>query len=382
MCDLRNKQAQADTIEAMKTFNGLPLYEDMMTGADCGMLRISLVDLPAVEADFQKFGKPMRVVMASEEKRLILGCVMRADFPIYRVDEARGEYYTLFSKDTIRKMAEKYLAENRQNRVNLMHCGEEVRGVQMVQLFIKDSAKGVVPAGFEDIEDGSLFAEFHIEDESVWEWVKNGILRGFSLEGIFELGEANFNKDMDFKKMKRALAKIVARFAETSTDKGVLTYEGELEVGKDVYLLNADGEVVDAPDGEYKTEDGKTIVVEGGKVSAINEVVATEEAEEDAPVSEESPEQIADDVDIHNLAAEVERLKEELGKKDEQVAALESRVAKLEEGAGVTEEALAKISKMATAKPAHEEVKEHKSEAKFATKHQQFLADLNAALRK
>ena len=51
------------------------------------MLRISLVDLPAVESDFQKFGKPVRVVMESEEKRLILGVVMRAGFPIYRVDE-------------------------------------------------------------------------------------------------------------------------------------------------------------------------------------------------------------------------------------------------------------------------------------------------------
>ena len=147
------------------------------------MLRISLVDLPAVESDFQKFGKRVRVVMESEEKRLILGVVMRAGFPIYRADE-RGEYYTTFSAETIRAMAQKYLEENRQNRVNLMHAGEEVRGVQMVQLFIKDSERGIAPAGFEDIEDGSLFAEFKVEDNEIWNWIKEGILRGFSLEGI------------------------------------------------------------------------------------------------------------------------------------------------------------------------------------------------------
>ena len=102
----------------MGTFNGLPIYEDLITDEGCGMLRISLVDLPAVESDFQKFGKMALVKMADEERRLIVGCVMRADFPIYRRDGERGEYYTRFSKETIRTMAEKYLAENRQNRVS------------------------------------------------------------------------------------------------------------------------------------------------------------------------------------------------------------------------------------------------------------------------
>ena len=160
------------------------------------MLRISLVDLPAVESDFQKFGKTARVQMMSEEKRLIVGVVMRAGFPIYRIDAEHGEYYTTFSAETIRRMAEKYLEENRQNRVNLMHAGEEVRGVQMVQLFIKDTAKGIAPAGFEDIEEGSLFAEFHVVDDEIWNWIKEGILRGFSLEGFFTMENTTNQENM------------------------------------------------------------------------------------------------------------------------------------------------------------------------------------------
>ena len=359
----------------MKTFNGLPVYEDILSDETCGMLRISLVDLPAVEADFQKFGKPVRVIMESEERRLILGVVMRANFPIYRIDEERGEYYTMFSAETIRAMEQKYLEENRQNRVNLMHCGEEVRGVQMVQLFIKDSAKGIAPAGFEDIEDGSLFAEFHIEDIEIWNWIKEGILRGFSLEGIFGVEEKFKQEDMaiDFKKLKMTLAKILAKFTQVTTDKGVLTYEGELEIGKDVYLLREDGEVTDAEDGEYIAEDGRTIVVVDSKVSEIREKV--EEAEE------ETPGQIADDVDIHNLAAEVERIKDELDHKREEIAELKAdnedlkkRVAALEGKSADTEEAL---RKMTAAKPAHEEVKSPAADnASFNNEHQRFLAGL------
>lgn len=363
----------------MRTLNGLPVFEDTIIDEACGMLRISLVDLPAVESDFQKFGKRTLVQMADEEKRLIVGCVMRAGFPIYRRDEERGEYYTVFSAATIRQMAEKYLDENRQNRVNLMHCGEEVRGVNMVQLFIKDSAKGISPAGFEDIEEGSLFCEFHVEDDSIWGWIKEGILRGFSLEGVFFLDETENQEDMKFnyKKMKAALARIVAKFAQITTDKGVLTCEDEPEVGKDVYLLNEDGEVVDAEDGEYKTEDGRTIVVAEGKIAEIREAEGAIEEPAEVEAAEESDTEIADDVDIHNLAAEVDRIKEELEHKKEEIADLKDRVAALEGAAEKTEEAMKKM----TAPTAAEEVRgEGKSAPKFRNAHEKMLYELNRAI--
>lgn len=355
----------------MGTFNGLPIYEDLITDEGCGMLRISLVDLPAVESDFQKFGKMALVKMADEERRLIVGCVMRADFPIYRRDSERGEHYVTFSRETIRTMAEKYLAENRQNRVNLMHGGEEVRGVQMVQLFIKDSSRGIAPAGFEDIEDGSLFAEFHIQDDEIWNWIREGILRGFSLEGFFTV-EESITEDMkiNFDKVKAMLAKIVSKFAQITTDKGVLTCEGEPEVGKDVYFLEEDGEVTDANDGEYKTEDGRVIVVAESKIAEIRnpETTEVEAAEDDT--------QIADDVDIHNLAAEVERIKGELEHKKEEIAELKNRVAELEGKASATEEAMSRMTPAA----ATEEIKgEENTSKKFRSAHEEMIFNLNKA---
>lgn len=362
-------------------FNGLPLYEDVIADGQCGMLRISLVDLPAVESDFQKFGKPILVQMESEEKRLILGVVMRANFPIYRRDE-NGEYYTSFSADTIRTMTEKYLEENRQNRVNLMHEGEEVRGVSMTQLFIKDSSKGIVPQGFENIEDGSLFAEFHIHDDDIWGWIKEGILRGFSLEGLFVMKEAdnsiNENMKKTFEKIKETLAKIVSKFTQVTTDKGVLTYEGELEVGKDVYMLHEDGEVTDVEDGEYVAEDGRVIVVADSKVAEVREPEAEKEP---AQNEEENPPQIADDVDIHNLAAEVERQRKELDHKKEEIAELKNRVSALEKKLDGVNEAMSKI----VPKPATEEIKGQVKTTEpnaLLSKHQSFLSKLSEVARK
>ena len=171
----------------MVTIGGIPVYDALITDEETGMMKISLVDDPAVMSDFLAFDNIRKMQMYSvtdEEKRLVRGVVMRADFPIYRRDERLGEYYIIYKPETIRAMAEKYLAESRQNDVNVMHS-TDVDGVQMVQWFIKGD--GVSVTGFDDIADGSLFAEFHITNDEVWEAVKAGTYKGFSLEGYFTL---------------------------------------------------------------------------------------------------------------------------------------------------------------------------------------------------
>ena len=200
----------------MRTFGGLPVYDALVPDEDTGMLKISLVDLPAVMSDFLVFNEQRMVQMYSiqdEEKRLVYGVVMRADFPIYRKDDRIGEYYIVYKADTIRKMAEKYLADGLQNEVNVMHS-TDVEGVQMVQYFIKDSTRGVNPTGFEDIADGSLFAEFHILNDEVWEAVKDGTYKGFSLEGVFyfipeQEVAARSQEDADERQIKSEILSII-----------------------------------------------------------------------------------------------------------------------------------------------------------------------------
>ena len=302
----------------MVTIGGLPVYDALVMDDDCGMVKISLVDDPAVMSDFQAFDNARRMQTYSvmdEEKRLVRGVVMRADFPIYRRDERLGEYYIIYKAETIRRMAEKYLADGLQNEVSTMHS-TDVDGVQMVQYFIKGD--GVSVTGFDDIADGSLFAEFHILNDKVWEAVKDGTYRGFSLEGYFDLAperdthtveEIVDDLDGQFKailkpiltknmskinRFKAALAKLLAAFGNVSTDKGILAWDGDedLKEGDAVYIEDADGNRETAPDGDYVTSDAKTVVVVDGKVSEIKDPeaeVAPEEPaqEENTNVSEE-----------------------------------------------------------------------------------------------
>ena len=287
------------------TIGGIPVYDAIISDEETGMFRISLVDDPAVMSNFQAFDahkKPMMYAIQDEEKRLVRGCIMRSDFPIYRRDEKMGEYYVIYKAEEIRKMAEKYLLEGRQNDVNLMHQeGSDVDGVQMVQYFIKGD--GIQVDGFDDCADGSLFGEFHVVNDSVWDEIKAGTYKGFSLEGVFDLVPEQDKDEIQeivdllegafkriFKpntfmsklsKFKAALAKMLQEFGNVTTDKGIISWDGDedLKAGDPVYVEDSEGNRTPAPDGDYKTDDNKVIVVVEGKVSEIKDAEAEVESD-------------------------------------------------------------------------------------------------------
>ena len=287
------------------TIGGIPVYDAIISDEETGMFRISLVDDPAVMSNFQAFDahkKPMMYAIQDEEKRLVRGCIMRSDFPIYRRDEKMGEYYVIYKAEEIRKMAEKYLLEGRQNDVNVMHQeGSDVDGVQMVQYFIKGD--GIQVDGFDDCADGSLFGEFHVVNDDIWAEIKAGTYKGFSLEGVFDLVPEQ-NKDeiqeivdllegafkrifkpntfmSKLSKFKAALAKMLQEFGNVTTDKGIISWDGDedLKAGDSVYVEDSEGNRTPAPDGDYKTDDNKVIVVVEGKVSEIKDAEAEIESD-------------------------------------------------------------------------------------------------------
>lgn len=170
----------------MKTINGLPVYIAQIDNSEEGILDISLVDYPAVKRDFVLFSQDkMNFSIQSEEKRIISGVVMLADTPIYRKSPTAGEYYIVFTRDIIEMMVEKMSFEGKLNNITLNHDGQLVEGVTLVELFIKDSSKGLNPTYLSDVTEGSLIASYKVENEDIWNQIKAGEFRGFSLSGIF-----------------------------------------------------------------------------------------------------------------------------------------------------------------------------------------------------
>ena len=167
----------------------IDINEDDNTGLDA----ISLVSTPAVEIDFLCFEKDDSIEIsfsANEDKHIISGIALRADFPIYRRN-GDYEYYVVFTKEIIRKIVNKYAKNGLFNSVNLQHSDLNFTNKAiMIESYIIDKERGICPTEFSDIEDGSWYVSFHIEDEMLWNEVKDGkILNGFSVQGLFNLIE-------------------------------------------------------------------------------------------------------------------------------------------------------------------------------------------------
>lgn len=190
----------------------IPLYQAIIDDDETGMFTISLVDKPAVESDFLFFNEDKKIVnfkVENEEKHIVTGVVMRCDYPIYRINQYGEEYYLTFSKETIEKMVEKFLKEGLNNNVNLQHNPNNyVNDVLLKEIFIKDIERGVNPTGFENISEGSLFATYHILNDDVWDLIKKGEFKGYSLEGYFAIDEVETEEDKEYNEIMSLLDKL------------------------------------------------------------------------------------------------------------------------------------------------------------------------------
>ena len=152
---------------------------------------------------------------------------------------------------------------------------------------------------------------------------------------------------MNKKSFKMFFRSLLTKLGEVKTDKAVLTYDGdgELEVGMEVFVeteANDTIEYMHPEDGEYMTEDGRTIVIKDGFVEEIKDKVeepmepttepttepATENmAEPMEPTTEPMPEEPAEptfdaEASYNELVSQVQSLKAELQELKDKVNAL------------------------------------------------------------
>ena len=336
------------------------------TDFETGMDAISLVADPAVEVDFLKFGKdkPMSLNFADEERHIITGVAILADTPIYRIAPDGTEYYVRFTKDCIRQLVEKYFKFGLTNSVNIEHKDNQfVDGVTMLESYIIDKERGICPNEFASAPDGSWVVSYKVNNLDVWDKIKTGEVMGFSIQGIFHLVETklemNNNKTEEsehqnknnislMSKLKEKIKALLMQYAAVSTDKGNLIYNTDmLEVGSEVFVEDENGENVPAADGDYVLEDGRTVEVEGGKVTKI-------EAKDDEPVMPAAPAEPAAEQMVDEAPMEPET-PAETPAENEKITALEERVATLESQLADVIAKLAEIQTTPAASPAEEE---------------------------
>lgn len=178
----------------MEAYNGKPLLRLNIMTQDDGVNIISLVEYPAVEQNFIQLSKqyPMHLSL-NEEKRELLGVALIPDFPIYRKD-TNGEYYITFSAEAIRKTAIEFYRHLNNTMADLEHNHNLENNITYFQSLIVDKENGICPAAFEDLPNGTWIVGCKVENDKVWEAVKSGEVKGFSIDGIFHAEDEQEHK--------------------------------------------------------------------------------------------------------------------------------------------------------------------------------------------
>ena len=62
--------------------------------------------------------------------------------------------------------------------------------------------------GFEDAPDGSWFGSMKVDNDYAWNEVKEGNIKGFSVEGVFEYAKSQKKEDRIYEEIKKILAQV------------------------------------------------------------------------------------------------------------------------------------------------------------------------------
>lgn len=171
----------------MEMYDDKPLLRLTISDEGDGVKIISLVEFPAVERNFIQLSREVKLSL-NEEKKELLGVALIPDFPIYRRDK-QGEYYITFSAEAIRKAAIDFYKKLNVNMADVEHSHDMENGITYFQSLIIDKGQGICPTAFKDLPDGSWLVGCKVENDSVWEAVKSGEVKGFSIDGYFHAEE-------------------------------------------------------------------------------------------------------------------------------------------------------------------------------------------------
>jgi hypothetical protein len=176
-----------------------------------GIDAISLVDRPAIELDFVALkDQKVQFTQADADKRILIGPALVPDKPIFRKN-GDDEFYVYFSKNTVRKAAELYLKHGNQANHTLEH-EHTINGLTVIESWmVEDKDKDKSAIYDLDVPVGTWMVAVKVDNEAIWqEWVKEGKVKGFSIEGYF----ANATEKNKEDEMLSHIADVLTEYAK------------------------------------------------------------------------------------------------------------------------------------------------------------------------
>jgi hypothetical protein len=150
-----------------------------------GVQAISLVEFPAIETNWVALNE-VKLSAMNEERRMLYGPALIPEKYILRIDKQTGEeFYIYFDKETVYKCAHQFMLKNLHHNHTLEH-EVAVTGCTVVETWLKESEQDKsVELGI-DVPVGTWLVGSYVQNDDLWNEVKLGNVKGFSIEGIFD----------------------------------------------------------------------------------------------------------------------------------------------------------------------------------------------------
>ena len=310
----------------------IPIYELFVE--DSEDIGLALVGMPAIEQDFMYFNEEPVKMQFNDEKQMIVGPALIPNQLIYRNDTL-GERYIYFSEETIVKFVELLMSKEK-NKFNLGHTDNYLDAILIESYFAKEDNEF-------NVAKGSWIVGLKVRDIDVWEQIKNGDFKGFSVQSLFSNELISFNKLNNNNKDKENMSKLKEKIStalnsvlfpdekkvdvkdealEAISEVSIWSVEvsnTSFEIG-DVVSYDYDGETYPVGAGEFRLKDGSKIVTDASGV-----IVSKEAGEVAEPVVEEVKEEVKEE-EFEEAVEEVKEDEEVEKSVDEKLADMKAEI--------------------------------------------------------
>ena len=160
-------------------------------------------------------------------------------------------------------------------------------------------------------------------------------------------------------KIKEMLQTMLMQFSQLSTDKGLISWDGDGElpsVGDSIVIIDEEGNEVKAESGEYRADNGNIIVIEDGVVSEVREEEKPVEEPVEKPVEKPVEEPMAEpEPKPQEEPIAVPVIDPDIDEEDVKIAELEAKVKELETENEQLRAKIKELEEKPAVKPASEE---------------------------
>lgn len=297
-----------------------------------GVYAVSLVSDPAIGVNFITLSnqKEIKLATVNEEQRILIGAILIPNQPIYRNQDGH-EFNIVFPKETIKQVQQNFALKGYQNNSTIEHSGKNIANVTFVESWIKEDEvhDKSVHYGFDE-EVGTWFGLMKINNDEIWnDYVKTGKVKGFSIDGVFDMEKVNLKTEinMNLESIVNAIkdgfasiklsneaeqVEVVIAMATMMLKDGVTILEAEsFEDEQAVFIVTENGDKVPAPVGEHELEDGKILVItQEGIIAEIKDAMVEEVAPDAVPAEAEAVEMSTEEMIkaiVTNMSVEVSK---------------------------------------------------------------------------